>query len=251
MSTKNSSTIAASPTLCQFFTSGYFGREIMDRLPLVKQGYMLPPTATMLFTMYVHQHQLSHGGYVKADSFMTSVFGGNIPAAFYAFRDSNNKCVKVTMDVAIKNKLVSRPLNTFTILTSLFPARHDNMGCFQGFTVDKFNRYFIQNIVSLNYFTSKNMPSDVFDALHQEDVMGQMIKEHDIVKKIMDETKKEENGGGFEEERENERENEQENEQEGVVEDVKFKFDIFGATILFLFFVLIFAQVAKMNSSIL
>jgi len=59
---------------------------LMDQLELVKQGFMLRNTTTMLFYIYAHYNNLqspTNAQFTSADDVMMTAFGGEYPCRIY------------------------------------------------------------------------------------------------------------------------------------------------------------------------
>lgn len=200
--------VAAAPALQKFFTEGAQGfgfaspkqalanpknpgSSLMEQLTLVQQGYLLRNTITMLFYIYAHQKQLqdsNNAQYASADDVMVRAFGGNVPAAFYAYRGGDGKIVKLPMDEAQSQGLVKTPVNTFKIISDIFiPGTKDKRGQKGDFAPKSFNTYFYQNIASLNYYSKTYIPANVATVMGQANIREQMLKEHQLVKQVSSE----------------------------------------------------------------
>jgi len=204
--------VYASQALLEFFTAapgnfgplhpiqatqtGQPGAALMDSLQMVRQGYLLRNTATMLFFIYAHANQLQaedNAQYSKADQVMMTAFGGQIPAAFYSYMGADGKVVKVPMNQAVSQGLITAPVNTFQAITQLYPpGTRNKKGEDVGFRTDRFNTYYYQNIAAANYYSRTVLAAfpefaEVAVALRQNDVLQSMLDEHTLVKAVSDE----------------------------------------------------------------
>jgi hypothetical protein len=132
--------------------------SLIDSLPYVRDGLMLRSTINKLLRIYAKNNSLMSNDLITPDSIMKQCFGGNIPAQYYMDRIGN----KTLMTTAIENGLIDHELNTFDMMTLIIPNR---------FTQERFNIYFIQNIITLN--------SDRVDVIPH--VLNQLHHEHEIV----------------------------------------------------------------------
>lgn len=163
--------------------TGQAVQALMDSLQMVSQGYLLRNTSTMLFYIYAHANQLQaqdNAQFARSDDVMMQAFGGNIPAAFYAFRGQDGKPAKIPMAQAIQQGLVQAPgLNTYQVIQLTRPD----------FDPNRFNTYFYQNIAAANYYSKAALAADqnlapAAQALQQADVRAAMLAEHNIVKDV-------------------------------------------------------------------
>lgn len=138
-------------------------QSLIDSLPNAKAGWLMRNTSTLLFFAYAHQQGLldpTNGQRARSDAVMDEVFDGEIPAAAYprylgtkVTKGKNGKAEKqkntfeaVPMSLAVQNKLVPGPVNTYGALRSAYPE----------FNRDGFKTFFFQNMASYNYYT-RNM----------------------------------------------------------------------------------------------
>lgn len=139
--------------LITFFNQGDFGpadptsnssRKLMDSLPLVKGGYTLRVTITMLLFTYANHNNLrgtsdpTNGKFTRSDDFMNRVFGGNIPASFYYENELKRW-----------NGNNPSPVNTYQAVRTREKGRN--------FNPNDFDTYYFQNIAAVNYFTLNNL----------------------------------------------------------------------------------------------
>jgi hypothetical protein len=182
------------------------GGALMDQLALVKQGYLLRNTCTMLFYVYARQNQLQaeNAQLTRSDDLMNAVFGNDIPAAFWSIdtlvgqtRDDAGNLVnkynktKVRMEDAVAQGLISAPMNSYQVVETKFPFANGEGFDPQNKTGQNpsgnFNTYFYQNIASLNQFNRTALRADpalaaTADFIDQAATRQAMLAEHDIVK---------------------------------------------------------------------
>lgn len=191
--------VYAGDALRQFFTAnpGNFGplhpveaartqqagAALMDSLQMVSQGYLLRNTSTMLFYIYAHANQLQaqdNAQFARSDEVMMQAFGGQIPAAFYAFRGQDGKPAKIPMQQAVAQGAVQAPgINTYEVIRLTRPD----------FDPQRFNTYFYQNIAAANYYSKAALAADqnlaaAAEALQRDDVRQAMLNEHNTVKAV-------------------------------------------------------------------
>jgi hypothetical protein len=171
--------------------SGVAGAALMDSLQMVKQGYLLRNTSTMLFYVYAHANNLQardNAQYASSDQVMMEAFGGQIPAAFYSYR-SGEKVEKVAMNQAV-GKLIQAPMNTYQVIGALYPpGTRNKKGEDVGFRADRFNTYYFQNMAAANYYSKTALGADAAlapaaQALARDDVRQAMLNEHEVVKAV-------------------------------------------------------------------
>lgn len=207
--------VYAGPALTTFFTLkpenfGYVdpGNSssglLMDQLSLVKQGFMLRNTTTMLFYIYAHYNNLQspeNAQFTSADDVMLKAFGGDVPAGYVSYltdpsqridpnvkRTKEEKAVKPVKKVmadAVAEGLLEQQLNTF-----------DSIRLVYDFNPESFKTYFYQNIAAANYYSRANMVDASFLSredgekvsgyLSDEDARQQMLIEHNLVKDVSD-----------------------------------------------------------------
>jgi len=176
--------------------TGQAGAALMDSLPMASQGYLLRNTSTMLFYIYAHANQLQaadNAQYARSDNIMDAAFGGNIPASFLTYRGADGKQVKVPMGQAVADGIVQRALNTYEVITSMYPPGTLNKkGVDVGFNSQRFNTYYYQNIAAANYYSKAALAADAnlaaaAQALGQNDIRGAMLQEHNLVKAVSEE----------------------------------------------------------------
>lgn len=155
---------------------------LMDSLPLLRQGYSLRNSITMLMYIYTHTNQLQDpddGTFIHPDSNMNEAFGGQIPATFFTYRDETGRLTKISVDEATRRGLLSYPLNTYEIIALSHPDFNHN----------RFKSFYFQNIAALNYYSPNNLADDpslqpVFDAINSDEVRNQLLIEHEILKQV-------------------------------------------------------------------
>jgi len=187
--------VYAGPALVQFFTAApekfgplhpleaaitqVAGEALMTQLRYVSEGYLLRNTITMLFYIYAHNNNLQdpqNAQFARSDDVMTAAFGGEVPATFYVYRGNDGKKVKIPMEQAVSEGLVTAPMNTYQVVQLSHPD----------FNPARFNTYHYQGIASVNYYSKDvlaNQPALV-DALQRGDVRAAMLQEHTIVKGV-------------------------------------------------------------------
>lgn len=178
--------------------------SLMDNLGMVKQGYLLRNTSTMLFYIYAHAQRLqdpANAQFARSDPLMDQVFGGTIPAAYFSWkvdtgkskdkkvRQANGeqalmkvpdyKSEKALMAQAVAQGTIPAALNTYEVIRRSYPD----------FNSAHFNTYFYQNIAAANYFSRTALAADpelaaVANALAQPDVRQAMLAEHELVKQV-------------------------------------------------------------------
>jgi len=174
------------------------GALLMDSLPMASQGYLLRNTSTMLFYIYAHANQLQaedNAQYARSDEVMMQAFGGDIPASWLSYRGVDTKPVKVSMTDAINQGIVQQPMNTYQVISNLYPpGTMNNRTPPQdvGFRPERFNTYYYQNIAAANYYSKAALSAnpalaDAATALARDDVRQAMLREHNIVKQVSDE----------------------------------------------------------------
>lgn len=173
-----------------FFTEANFGTTadktpLVDQLGLVKGGYMLRNTITMLF--YIHAYadslqdpanaQLTHSSAAMRRAFDNK----DIPAEFYTQKekqvDGRIKTTKIRMVDAVAQGIPQ--MSTYDVIRASNPT----------FDPDHFKTYFFQNIASVNYHSIPDLrrDPDLTEAatfLEKEDVRAQMLAEHQLVKQV-------------------------------------------------------------------
>ena len=156
---------------------------LMDSLPLIRQGYSLRNSITMLFYIYVYVNQLQNpqnAQLTRSDQVMRAAFDGQIPASFYSYRDENGRSTKITMNQAVTQGLISGPMNTYDVIRQTYPD----------FRSASFNTYYFQNIASLNYYSRANLLADpvlqpaaaFFD---DPNIQAAMVREHQTIKDVI------------------------------------------------------------------
>lgn len=158
------------------------GEGVMARLPQVQAGFCLRNTVTMLFYIYAHANNLQYeenGQFARSDENMNFAFGGQIAAAYFSARGPDGKPVKMLMDEAVAQRLVTGPLNTYDTIRYSRPD----------FDPQRFNTYFFQNIASANYYSKNVINSnqgfaEVAAAINSDQVRAQMLAEHNTVKEV-------------------------------------------------------------------
>lgn len=192
------------------------GGALMDQLPLVKQGYFLRNTCTMLFYIYARQNSLQatqegdgkHNGQDSlSDDRMNAAFDDRrIPAAFWAERiyvgkGRNKKGAesdkyatnKMLMQDAVDQGKAAVPMTTYEVIESMYPFTaggdkvfdpRNKTGLNPG---GYFKNFFFQNIASLNQFNRARLQSipslaAASTEIDKADTRANMLNEHNIVK---------------------------------------------------------------------
>jgi hypothetical protein len=158
------------------------GDALMTQLQMVSQGYLLRNTSTMLFYIYAHANQLQdpqNAQFARSDDVMNAAFGGQIPAAFYAFKGTDGKSAKMPMAQAVAQGVINGPMNTYQVIQVTRPD----------FDPNRFNTYFYQNIAAANYYSKAALAADpalapAAEALARDDVRAAMLAEHNVVKEV-------------------------------------------------------------------
>lgn len=174
---------------------------LMDQLPMVKQGYLLRNTVTLLFYIYAHARALQkaeNAQFAQSDDLMNQVFGGTIPAAYYSWKVNTGKTKvkkvkaldgtvseitvpaldgrKMPMDDAVAQGAIAAPLNTYDVIRVSYPD----------FNPAEFNTYFYQNIAAANYYSRTALAANprfaqVAEALARDDIRQAMLAEHNLI----------------------------------------------------------------------
>lgn len=172
---------------------------LINKLPLLKEGYFLRNTSTLLFNIYVFANYLQdkeNGQYASADDVMNKYFGGEFPASFFSYKD-DEAITKIPMDEALTKRLIDQPINTYDAVSSVYPLgqKQDKKGIDAGFNPARFKTYFFQNITAANYYSKKDLRSNPAlaeqnDYIKSDVAKVQMLEEHDLVKQVSIEWKK-------------------------------------------------------------
>jgi hypothetical protein len=106
---------------------------------------------------------------------MNAGFGGDIPAAFYMFKDDTGKSVKMPMDEAVSQGIINTPMNTYQVMQVYY----------LNFNPAKFDTTFFMSIAALNYYSSTDVPMpEIYQALERDDIRAAMLQEYNIVKDV-------------------------------------------------------------------
>jgi hypothetical protein len=174
----------------QWKTTGLMDSLVMDKLPCVKQGFMLRNTLTMLFFLYIRTvelHEPENVQFCHFDDVMKKVFT-EMDAAFYTAEG----VPKIETTEAVKKGLITAPLSTQEVIRLKRPEFNDDKTpIIRNVTEDKqiyrkaFNSYFFQQLASNNYYSKENLRENekyahILETL--DEVTNQMILEHNIVK---------------------------------------------------------------------
>lgn len=117
----------------------YFGNTVVNLMhlfPVMKQGYALRNSLTLLFRLYTNLNGIVSGGQIVVpDELMNISFNGTIPAYFH-----NQDRIIPTKD-AIQQGIIDKPLNTVQVIQLSNPQ----------FNPNRFHPSFLQNIELLNF----------------------------------------------------------------------------------------------------
>ena len=179
------------------------GPSLMESLPLVKQGYALRNTITMLFYVYAHANDLQleeNRQLARSDHIMMEAFGGKIHAAYYSYKVKKpnprgkvpppTRIVKMPMDDAVATGKIPRRLNTYEVIAKSYPpGTKDSKDRDIHFDPNRFYSFFYQNMAASNYNSKAILAADpslaeIRDFLAREDVRAAMLDEHTIVKSV-------------------------------------------------------------------
>lgn len=83
---------------------------LMDSLPLLRQGYFLRNSGTILMQIYSRVNNLQdeeNTTEMTSDNNMLDAFGGQIPATFFTYKDGVGNIKKITMKEAVDQGLAS------------------------------------------------------------------------------------------------------------------------------------------------
>lgn len=172
--------------------TGVMGALVMDELPYAKQGFMLRNTLMMLFFFYVRTMNLEepeNSQFCHFDDVMKKVFI-EMDAAFYTAEG----IPKIKMTEAVKRGLIKIPLSTQDVIRLKRPEFNDKRTGIIKDSPDSeqiyrecFPTYFFPSLAINNYYSKENLEENkeyasVLEALNNEDIIHQMIIEHNIVK---------------------------------------------------------------------
>lgn len=172
--------------------TGNFGDSLMSKLTLAPQGFLLRNTCTMLFFIYAHAQNLQepeNAQFTHFDPVMTEAFT-KMNAVW--FTNGNGK---ISMEKAVAQKLVPKPLTTEEVIRVKRPEFNaDHTAILKLKPEDSakqiyrkaFNNYFFQCLASNNYYSKANLADDPAFAQHlaalkQPEYEAKMIEEHSIV----------------------------------------------------------------------
>ena len=171
---------------------------LINNLPFVKDGYLLRNTSTMLFYIYAHVNNLQaedNAQYARSDELMDALFGGEYPATNFSYKGQDGKIHKMLMTQAVETGLIPQPYNTYDVISMSYPVgTKTKKGLEVGFTKERFNTYYYQNIAAANYFTKAVLNSNpdyaaVANAIAGDDVRQGMLNEHNLVKTVSEKWK--------------------------------------------------------------
>lgn len=138
--------------------------NLIDLFPMLKSGYALKNTLTLLMYSYSNINELRQGQFVKTDEIMNKAFNSDIPAQY--FIGPNNS--KMLMDEAIGKGLISQSLNTFESVK----LRNANFNC------NEFKNYFIQ------CFQMFNVTKLTDDVLENKEFTDELCREYELITEI-------------------------------------------------------------------
>ena len=99
------------------------------------------------------------------------------------------------MTHADETGLIPQPYNTYDVISMSYPVgTKTKKGLEVGFTKERFNTYYYQNIAAANYFTKAVLNSNpdyaaVANAIAGDDVRQGMLNEHNLVKTVSEKWK--------------------------------------------------------------
>jgi hypothetical protein len=165
--------------------------SLIKSLQLVKDGYVLHNTITLLFYIFTHANNLQkeNAQFISSNAHMDKQFGGTTAAAFYK-KKVGSKSVKFLMADAVAQKLIKEPVNTYHVVKELFPEGTKNKkGEDTAFNPTHFNTYYWQNIASLNYYSQEELGNNesmqkFLDYIQEDNVRGAMLNDHIIIKAV-------------------------------------------------------------------
>jgi hypothetical protein len=141
--------------------------NLMDIFPMLKQRFCLENTLLLVLHEYFEINNLvdQSTAMMHPDELFHISFGGDIPALWYKYIDSNKE-VKVVMREAIDTGLILNPLNTYEII----------QGEMENFDHTVIDNSVLSTIMELNYIKYKDTPDfdiypldqNVIDALSEE-----------------------------------------------------------------------------------
>lgn len=136
---------------------------LMDHLPLAKSGWLMRSTVQKLLYIYISANNLRYGkNSAFSDKIMLNSFWGDIPAAFYIYRDDDTHKVRIIkMQDAVDEDLIVEPLNVYDVLKSKYADFDPN---------DIRFIYFMQIITCDTYTKNKilNDPDPEFNQLAEQ-----------------------------------------------------------------------------------
>ena len=161
--------------------------DIMDYFPILKNGYSLRSSIIYAFYQYIRKYDLQQTvratirgqvrnipGIIPNQLFMES-FNSEIPADFYIYKDTNDKKVRVLMNLAVEEGLIQEPLNTFEMIQQNYPE----------FNINGFPSHYIQTISSPNFYTKRNLEnSPITQDLEDPQIIKRMIHEYSLLQDL-------------------------------------------------------------------
>jgi hypothetical protein len=188
-----SRTLVLGPVLLNFVNNGYFGRrlnndnkiyeyDLIEYLPLLKNGYALRASITMLIRIYTRINGLNDNidKKIYTDSLMHYIFAGPIPALFYLYQPIPNFRLKILMENAIDRNLIQKPLNTYEVISRLYPT----------FNPEHHEYNYLRYYVLLNSYLREDIENDpnfqeVIDFIDDENILKRMIDEFEILRGVL------------------------------------------------------------------
>jgi hypothetical protein len=166
--------------------------RLMDYLHRVKEGWCLKNTLILLLYIYSkvnNLHSPINRKLIHSDSNMMEVFGGNIPAEMYLYRDNNN-ITRILMKDAVASGMIDEPMNTYDVATVMpGPPKAGPFNPYE-FHVDH-----IQTIIAVNIYTkefishypkNQEFTQDFVSEFNEPILLQDLIDEYYIVKDTFD-----------------------------------------------------------------
>lgn len=185
--------------LAYFFNNGDFGLSdqrnadspnLIDLLPLARQGIALRSTVNNLFYAHIYTSNLLDGKYITSTEVMNEAFGGTIPCLYLKQQTgtkTENKRVQgedgdwttIQVEKPVYKKIYNDYdlVNTYQAISNIKPE----------FNPNRFDIYYTQTISNLNLFSRDDLQNiDNLKPLHDlitEDrqVKAQMLLEYNII----------------------------------------------------------------------
>jgi hypothetical protein len=115
------------------------------------------------------------GVFIIPDAFFFTMFGGNIPAFKYLYRDDQNINRRIPMQDAVNQGLIDEPMNTFQVMQNVDPNFNPNR-----FPIDDFFE-----IVYLNSQDEEDLP-ELTELIDDEKFSDALIDELMIARDMLD-----------------------------------------------------------------